>query len=269
MPNFVAVFQCSQSVLIYALLRASFAPRSTPSYVSYDSWFLDIKYRGILSLILAKSQSQRQLWCATLGDCAIISTMGHTQLSANSQNIKKFQFHEKGRNLLFVVLFAATLFIGGVIYLLFSQYSQQSSSAELVTDFDTSEAQTATPNTDETATATSQDVSSPSYIPQNTNPTTTTNNAAPSGLPNGVFVALDSLEANGIVGNTYVSSSLDVSNLPDNATVQFQRDTWSQTDASSGSLNATVNAFSQTYQGSVTFTLESDGTWRVTGYGLS
>lgn len=197
--------------------------------------------------------------------------MGHPQLSANSQNIKKFQLHEKGRNFLFVVLFAGTLFIGGVIYLLFSQYSQQSSSAELVTDFDTTETQVTAPTSDEATSATSQDVSSPSYAPQTTNPTATSNagNAIPSGLPNGVFVALDSLETSGIVGNPYVSASLDVSNLPDNATVQFQRDTWTQTDASNGSLNAMVTAFGQTYQGSVTFTLESDNTWRVTGYGLS
>lgn len=194
--------------------------------------------------------------------------MSNSGLSANSQNIKKFQLQQKGRNLLLLLLIAIPLFIGGFIYVLFQQYADETTSAELITDYDGIDPQSTagTPTTDGS-------ISAPVYVPtdsstgnSSTNTSVASNPAA--GIPNGVSVAMNSIETNGINGSSYIADTLDTSNLPTGSTVKFDRASWVQLDDTTGSVNSVVTALGTPYQGSVTFTNYS-GVWKVSGYGLN
>ncbi len=196
--------------------------------------------------------------------------MSNTGLSANSQNIKKFQLQQKGRNILLLLTIVVPVFIGGFIYVLFQQYAEDSTSAELVTDYDGvgTQSTTGTANSDGT-------VSAPVYVPPTdsssgvsspSDPGTSITNQA-AGIPNGVSVAMNSIETNGINGSSYISDTLDTSSIPSGSTVKFDRASWAPTSDTSGNVNGVVTALGTAYQGSVTFTNYS-GVWKVSGYSL-
>ena len=192
-----------------------------------------------------------------------------SNLSANSQNIKKFQLRQKGKSILLVVIVVTPIFLGAVIYIFYNQYTNQTTSTELVEDFDQSYVNETSPEVifeeplgEDLSPDTTTNFSSPSTTPNSTGSATT------DTIPSGVTSAVNSIEANGIQSNPYISSNLDTSSIPDGSTVKFARDSWVQYSPESGTLNATITAYGQPYQGSVTFTLES-GSWKVTGYSLN
>lgn len=193
--------------------------------------------------------------------------MSNTGLSANSKNIKKFQLQQKGRNILLVILIVAPIAIGGFIYVIFQQYTDETNSAELVTDFDESALQTSNSQ------GTDSNLSTPTYVPETTpsnagsSGSTSSNSVNSTEIPNGVTVAMNSIESNGIKGSSYIADTLDTSQIPNGSTVKFDRASWSSAGPSVGSVNVTLTASGTPYQGSVTFESLS-GTWKVTGYSL-
>lgn len=100
----------------------------------------------------------------------------------------------------------------------------------------------------------------PSTPPPSSAPTT----PAPSGIPDGVSVALDSIERNGIKNNPYVA--MDTSSVPDGTTVHLDRSTW-VAHGDSGSISGTINIMGQSYNGSLILAL-TNGKWMVTGYSM-
>ena len=212
-----------------------------------------------------------------MGDCAIISAMSNNTLSANSQNIKKFQLHEKGKNILLVILIVAPIFIAGVIYTIYTQLTSQSSSVQTAEDLTPQTGLDPFASSDSTNSANSNPQLSggdSNQVTQNPDevtsaPATQAPSSAPStsSIPPGVVSAINSIEANGIKGSPYIASTLDTSDLPTGTTIRFDRNSWSSFGAESGTLRATATVYGQTYPGSVTFGVEN-GTWKATGYDL-
>lgn len=201
--------------------------------------------------------------------------MSNNTLSANSQNIKKFQLHEKGKNILLVILIVAPIFIAGVIYTIYSQLTNQTSSVQTAEDLtpQTGLEEFTSSNPADSAISDPQPSSSNQVI-QNPDevtsaPSAQTSPSAPSAssIPPGVVSAINSIEANGIKGNPYISSNLDTSDLPSGTTIRFERNSWSSFGADSGTLQATASVYGQTFPGSITFGIEG-GTWKATGYDL-
>ena len=201
--------------------------------------------------------------------------MSNTGLSANSKNIKKFQLQQKGRNILLILIIIVPLFIAGIIYTVFLQYADgNSTSAELVSDFEGQDSIDQTVGgTDSAPVYTTPDDaisvdggSSSNSLPTSPAPAVTPSTPA-SSLPNGVTITLNSIETNGVKGSPYIADTLDVSQLPADATFQFDRNSWIASDANTGSINVAVGAFGTTYQGTVTLKNFS-GVWKVTGYSL-
>lgn len=192
--------------------------------------------------------------------------MGAQNLSANSKNIKNFQVRQKLRGMLIVLIIGLPLLIGGIAYTAYRSYIAPSNQfAE--TDFDDTSQDTAMldgsgvidPNMpvsdDGTATLEAPSVPNPS----------TPSNTQSGDMPPGVEVALNSIEANGIKNNPYVT--VDTSGIPDGTAVRTDRSTWTQFGPTQGAVNGTISAFGQSRQGSLTFSLVND-VWKVTSYSL-
>lgn len=199
--------------------------------------------------------------------------MSNTGLSANSKNIKKFQLQQKGRNILLVLIIILPLLIAGILYTAFLQLADGNSTAELVTDYEGQDAiEQSVGETDSAPVYTTPDeavsVNGGSSTSPSPSQAPTASPASPtSGLPNGVTLTLNSIETNGVKGSPYIADTLDVSQLPDDATFSFDRNSWIASDANTGSINVAVGAFGSTYQGTVTLKNFS-GVWKVTGYSL-
>ena len=208
--------------------------------------------------------------------------MSNNMLSANSQNIKKFQLQQKGKNVLIVVLIVAPLFIGGIIYVVYTQLTNEATTSQTdpgviptETGFDKFSGEApdgAIVDDPANFSSPAQNSSGGGSSSPSTNPGITP--SGPSGgsgssasTPAGVLSAANSIEATGIKGNPYVASNVNTSNLPAGSTIRFDKNSWSQFSANSGTLNATVTISGTDYAGSVTFK-STGGSWKATGYGI-
>lgn len=196
--------------------------------------------------------------------------MDGNNLSANSQNIKKFNLQQKGKTILLVAVVVVPVFIGAVAYILYKNATRDPSSSTVLSDNDvlpeSDNPEDVVPTPDAPITDV-PDPASASVPPPSSNPGQAPAAAPSGGMPDGVTTAINSLESSGLKGNPYVSSTLDTSQLPDGASVKIDRSSWTQYGSDVGAVNGTVTIFGQVKAGSLTFALEN-GAWRVTGYSL-
>ncbi len=193
---------------------------------------------------------------------------GYETLSANSQNIKKFQLQQKARSFLVIFAIGIPVFLAMLAYLYYqdavSDNKPTSLMEESVTSPDAISSDSTNPNQGINGTnASSVAIPSGTSTPGQTSPSQPVSS---SGVPDGVQTALNSVEANGIKGNPYVT--FDTSTVPDGASVKADRSTWTATSETQGTVNGTISAYGQIRDGTLTFTM-TDGVWRITGYAVT
>lgn len=200
---------------------------------------------------------------------------GYETLSANSQNIKKFQLQQKARSFLVVLAIGIPVFLAMLAYLYYQDATQRNATTS------TNQADESIASSDSTSTGFSDPSTQPidgSTIAPSTTPNSaaspitqapaTTNQPSANTIPSGVQTAMNSIEASGIKGNPYVASNLDTSSVPSGTSITFDRKSWSQYSDTLGSVNAAINAYGQARTGSVTFGI-TEGTWKATGYSIN
>ena len=198
---------------------------------------------------------------------------GYETLSANSQNIKKFQLHQKARSFLVIVVVGVPVFLAMLAYLFYQDATKQNNA---INSPSAHEESIPSPEAIPTDTLTPNQSIDESTTPTYSDPATTSPQAPPShapapttgGIPAGVQSALNSIEANGIKGSPYVASNLDTSNIPVGTSITFDRNSWTQHSETAGSINATISILGQSRSGSVVFGV-TEGAWRATGYSLN
>ncbi len=206
-------------------------------------------------------------------------------LSANSQDIQKFQMHQKARSILIVAVVGVPVFLAMLAYLFYrNAISTKQTNSTTSTTIEQQLSAEDTPSSsipNETVT-TGQDPNQ-QYFSANPGSSSSTNQSGQSsaptqqqspniqstntGIPQGVETAINSIESNGIKGNPYVSSNLDTSQVPIGTSVKFDRSTWSQYSESSGSVKVSLSVMGLSKTGSVTFGIEG-GSWKATGYSI-
>lgn len=189
---------------------------------------------------------------------------GNTAYSANSQNIKSFELKQKARGFLIILAIAVPVFLAVLAYLFYQDATKNKTET---TDQAAISLPAASPGA--TTDPNLQAGSGTTAPGGTTNPAIQTPAAQPtSGIPAGVTAAMNSIEANGIKGNPYVSSSLDTSPVPVGTSVSFDRNSWTSYSAELGSANATISALGQSRNASITFGV-TEGAWKATGYSLN
>lgn len=191
---------------------------------------------------------------------------GYETLSANSQNIKKFQLQQKARGFLVIFAIGVPVFLAMLAYLYYQDATQQNKT----TATNQTEEAIALPETVPSQTTDPAQSVGGGVIPSSpaTTPGQVSSNQPSGSIPAGVQTAINSIEANGIKGNAYVSSSLDTSSIPSGTSIRFERSSWTQYSDILGSVNATISILGQTRTGSVTFGV-TEGAWKATGYSLN
>ena len=200
---------------------------------------------------------------------------GNTSLSANSKKLKNFQVQQKARNILYVAIIAGPIVIGVMAYTFYqNSIAPNNSTEQLAQDIKDKEPVSPSPTTSTSSEATPAP-SNPSSSETPTTPTPSSYNTTetPSSLqnndiPSGVKKAINSIESDGIKGNSYVSSSLDTSTLPSDTTVEFKQSTWQKLGSDLGTIDAIISSSGQNYDISITFSLVSSK-WKITGYSLN
>jgi hypothetical protein len=200
---------------------------------------------------------------------------GNTSLSANSKKLKNFQVQQKARNILYVAIIAGPIVIGVMAYTFYqNSIAPNNSTEQLAQDIKDKEPVSPSPTTSTSSEATPAP-SNPSSSETPTTPTPSSYNTTetPSSLqnndiPSGVKKAINSIESDGIKGNSYVSSSLDTSTLPSDTTVEFKQSTWQKLGSDLGTIDAIISSSGQNYNISITFSLVSSK-WKITGYSLN
>lgn len=202
--------------------------------------------------------------------------MGYETLSANSQNIKKFQLQQKAKSLLVVLAIGVPVFLAMLAYLFYQDAIKSSSTTNKESVAESATNQTGLidsppngiANSDQLTNNTMGNFSQPGSVSSPTQPAPTSQapTAASTGMPAGVTTALNSIESNGIKGNPYVA--FDTSNLPDGAIVKIDRSTWSANGTNQGTVKGTIIVYGQSQSGSLTFGLTNDQ-WRVVDYSVN
>ena len=192
-----------------------------------------------------------------------------SQFSANSRDLKRFRLMQKLKSASFVVVIGVPLLIGIAAYGLYEGLVNPKPQEEVavVADFpDTTDPAVDAPiTTDPNSPVSNGNVSSTPQAPSA--PAGSGSSAAPQtgSMPEGVTVAINSIEQNGIKNNNYVN--MDTSSVPDGTVVRANRSSWTAYGNDLGSVAGTISAYGQTKNGSLTFQLVS-GTWKVTGYSI-
>ncbi len=204
-------------------------------------------------------------------------------LSSNSQDIQKFQMHQKARSLLIIAVVGIPVFLAMLAYLFYrntvtskqisspttSSIEQQLSTDDISSNPSPTETfqgqdpnqQYSTANPGSSATNQSGQTSTPA---QQQAPSVQSTN---TGIPPGVETAINSIESNGIKGNPYVSSNLDTSQVPVGTSVKFDKSTWVAYSENTGSIKVSLSIMGMSKTGSVTFGIEG-GSWKATGYSI-
>lgn len=211
--------------------------------------------------------------------CVIIICMsGFETLSANSQNIKQFELRQKAKNILVILAVGVPVFFAMLAYLIYKNTTSQHTTKPDASTVQEPNLQDQTipsdplPQNPIDQSQLNPNDSIPGMTNQNS-PSVSQPNPQPSpqataGIPDGVIAAINSIEANGINGNPYVSSSLDTSNIPNGVKINFDRNSWTSYSSDLGSVNITAQVMGMTKTGSTTFSLVN-GTWLVTGYSIN
>lgn len=198
--------------------------------------------------------------------------------SANSQKINRFRLSQKFGNLAILIVIGIPLLLGGVAYATYKRIISPAENENNVAE-QTPEmagidpAQTALDPNAMIDPTTGAPIGSTaggggSIPPQGSAPASSGQSPArqpAAGIPDGVVVAINSIEANGIKNNPYVS--MDTSGIPDGIVVSLDRSSWSPSSADAGSVKGTITYYGTPYNGSVTFN-NIGGTWKVVGYSL-
>lgn len=204
----------------------------------------------------------------------IISTMSapdtQSQFSANSHDLERFRLAQKLKSASLFLVIGVPLVLAILAYGIYENVINPSAKEEAIVATDASPQMIAT---DGSSTVTSPDQSAStgngSVAPGNTTGSGqtpgTSASSQPGGMPEGVNVALNSIEQNGIKSNNYVN--MDTSSVPDGTAVRADRSTWTAYGNDLGAVRGTISAYGQTKNGSLTFQLVS-GTWKVTGYSI-
>ena len=204
-------------------------------------------------------------------------------LSANSQDIQKFQMHQKVRSILIIAVVGIPVFLAMLAYLFYrntvsSKQVNSPTSSSIEQQLSTDDIYS---NLSPTETVQGQGPNQ-QYYTANPGPSTTNQSGqtstpnqqqAPSvqstntGIPPGVETAINSIESNGIKGNPYVSSNLDTSQVPVGTSVKFDKSTWVAYSENTGSIKVSLSIMGMSKTGSVTFGIEG-GSWKATGYSI-
>ncbi len=192
--------------------------------------------------------------------------------SANSKNIKRFQLSQRFGNLTVLLIIGIPLVLAGVAYSTYRRIiappaEEAIAINDAATPLDPSQTvndpyltidpTTGAPITSDTPAGTTP--SSPAPAPGGAQ------QPASSAMPEGVVVAINSIEANGVKNNPYVA--VDTSGLPDGVAISIDRGSWTQNGPSEGTVNGYIDYYGQPLGGSLTFT-DTGGTWKVTSYSL-
>jgi len=171
--------------------------------------------------------------------------------SANSKNLKSFRLQQKLRSLL--ILIAIGIPVAGGIFA-YQRYKTSTNPAVA----------TATVIPDATTSNDADQAIAEGGAP--TTPITTTpDTEAPIAMPDGVGVALNSIEQSGLKSNAYVA--VDTNTIPAGSEVKADRATWTSFSPSLGSVSGTISYKGSVKKSSITFQLVND-TWKVTGYSI-
>lgn len=202
-------------------------------------------------------------------------------LSANSQDIKKFQVHQKARSLLIVVVIGVPVFLAMLAYL-FYQDAIKSTQNNITNPenqsiaINSSDPSGSIGSLDPSQVPTSGSpgvATGPAYNPGQANQGVenpsqgTTTQPSNKSIPAGVESAINSIESNGIKGSPYVSSNLDTSQVPTGTSITFDRSSWVQYSDNVGSVKVKLSVMGMAKTGSVTFSIEG-GAWKATGYNI-
>lgn len=206
--------------------------------------------------------------------------MASSTLSANSQNVKKFGTQQKFRTLVTVLVVGVPIFLAMLSFLVFKNTSKKDnntqtthatvgsnidSSIDSDNNYGTDYGQNEQIDDPALSPAPSPAITSTPQSPNQQNPVV--QQPIQGTIPAGVQTAINSIEANGVKGSPYVSSSMDTSQIPPGTSLKFDTSSWSQYSDSSGSVNATANILGTSKAITVSFTI-IDGSWKASGYGL-
>lgn len=191
--------------------------------------------------------------------------------SANSQNLKKIQLKERAKGLMTIAIIGIPIFLAFVAYSLYQQATADPNTAteQLAQDLSKDAPQQIV--TGEIPQGSTEPIPVASGSPSTTAPTAPSagqTTPASSGIPAGVTTAMNSIEANGIKGNPYVSSNVDTSLVPAGTAINFDRSSWTSYSESFGSVNVTFTVNGQPGSGSITFSIEG-GQWKASGYSIN
>lgn len=193
--------------------------------------------------------------------------MGDYQaLSANSQNIKRFQLHQKARAFLFILVIGLPIFLAMLAYLYYQDATQQNNKESVSQP----EQAITTPSTESINTLPGDPLGSEHPTVNNTTPPPASSSSPVSqtpsgGIPDGVTAALNSIEANGIKGNQYIT--FDTSDVPAGTIIKTNRSSWSAQSSSQGTVSSVITVLGQNHTGSLSLGL-INGEWRVTSYSM-
>ncbi len=185
-------------------------------------------------------------------------------LSANSKNVQNFRSRQRFRVVYIVLIIGMPFLIGFVAY---GEYKRAVSPVNSLNEAP-QEAFT------DDGSISNQVPSSPpsSSSPSTESPQTPTNSGSSNEtskketvtkIPDGVIVAINSIEANGIKNNQYVD--IDTTSVPEGTVVRINRESWTQPTPNQVVVNGTVSAYGQSRQGTLTFG-KVNGTWKVINY---
>ncbi len=163
--------------------------------------------------------------------------------SANSKDIKSFRMQQKLHGGVLVAAIAVPI-LGGIFAY---KYYTRSTSPTLPTTV-----------------TTPSSLSTTSYTPPVVENAPGTTPAATT-VPEGVTVALNSIEQNGMKSNPYVTA--DTSNIPAGTVVKADRSTWTAYGTDTGSVTTTMTVQGTAKKGSITFQLLY-GSWKAVGYSI-
>lgn len=215
--------------------------------------------------------------------------MAYDNLSVNSHQIKKFKIIQDAK-IIIVVLVVAAIGVGAwfaydyyqkaVSELNGTSQDESISTSEPVTgtieDNNTADvisldgSSTAQPVSPSTPSGSSSGGSAPGSTPPSSSQGTSTPPplSASNVIPDGVTLALNSIESTGIKGSPYVSPSLDTSSLPDGTAISFDRSSWVSLNSETGTIKATANVSGESINTNITFG-QSGGSWKAVGYSLN
>lgn len=194
----------------------------------------------------------------------------YSTLSSNSQNIKKFQLHQKTRTIILILVIGIPVFLAMLAYLFYQDaiklnkpQTTNSITEESSTESTLGDSSVSNETIDDSAPLQAP-ADSPMSSPAQTSPSQPTTQ---SGIPDGVIAAINSIEANGVNNNPYIDASLDTSQIPVGTKITFDRNSWVVFSDTLGSTNISASILGENKTGSVTFSSES-GTWKATGYSI-